>query len=323
MKAPPKPSNETKRLETLHALEILDTPPEERFDRHTRLAKRLFGVDIALISLIDADRQWFKSKQGLDADETSRDISFCGHAILDDEVLVVPDAEKDARFADNPLVAGGPEIRFYAGYPLSAPDGSKLGTLCLIDGQPRTLSDEELALLRDLGAMVEAEPVAAQLATIDDLTRLTNRRGLLHGGEYALAMCRRFNHPATLLFIDIDAFKAINDEHGHAEGDHALTEFSKILLGAFRSSDLVARLSGDEFCVLLTHAAEADVDTAETRFLAALCAWSESANRDYTLKCSVGRVAFDPGKHESFADLLAEADQRMYERKRSKNQPPE
>ena len=153
MLAPIKPANEAVRIQALHGLNVLDSAPEERFDRLTRLAKRLFNVPIALVTLVDKDRQWFKSCVGLDVNETPRDVSFCGHAILQDELLLVPDAKQDKRFHDNPLVTGEPNIRFYAGYPLTVPNGNKMGTLCLIDTRPRELDDEERGLLRDLAGM--------------------------------------------------------------------------------------------------------------------------------------------------------------------------
>ena len=157
MQVPQTPANEAPRLQALRVRAMLDTPAEERFDRLTRLAQHLFGVQIALVSLIDADRQWFKSRQGLDVCETARDISFCGHAILASDLFVVPDATLDARFADNPLVLGAPHIRFYAGAPLSSSDGYRLGTLCIIDSTPRTLSDKERMMLRDMADLVETE----------------------------------------------------------------------------------------------------------------------------------------------------------------------
>jgi diguanylate cyclase (GGDEF)-like protein/PAS domain S-box-containing protein len=155
--APAVPIDEEKRLATLRGLNVLDTPPEERFDRLTRLAQRIFDVPIAVITLVDSNRQWFKSCQGLDATETPRSISFCGHAILGDEVFVIPDAALDPRFADNPLVAGAPHIRFYAGQPLKANNGSRLGTLCILDIKPRQPSQDDLDVLRDLAALVESE----------------------------------------------------------------------------------------------------------------------------------------------------------------------
>lgn len=157
MQAPLFPENEIARLRALHGRAILDTPPEERFDRITRLAQHVFGVEIALISLVDADRQWFKSKQGLDACETGRDISFCGHAILDKSIFHMPDARLDSRFSDNPLVTGPPNIRFYAGAPLTTNDGYRIGTLCIIDHNPRQLTKQEFAVLRDLADCVESE----------------------------------------------------------------------------------------------------------------------------------------------------------------------
>jgi phosphoribosyl 1,2-cyclic phosphodiesterase len=154
---PPLPEDEDHRLASLRQLSILDTEPEDRFDRITRLAASMFGVPIALVSLVDQDRQWFKSCYGLDATETSREVSFCAHAMLDKKVMLVPDALADPRFADNPLVTGAPRIRFYAGYPLTLPNKTRVGTLCLIDIRPRELSTRQVDILRDLGSMVEQE----------------------------------------------------------------------------------------------------------------------------------------------------------------------
>ena len=138
MKAPKTPDNETERQQALDDSGLLAEGSEERFDRITRLACHTFSVPIALVSLIDRDRQWFKSRQGLDATETPRDISFCGHAIHHSEPLVVEDTLEDERFFDNPLVTSAPDIRFYAGAPLHTETGHRLGTLCLIDRQPRS-----------------------------------------------------------------------------------------------------------------------------------------------------------------------------------------
>lgn len=154
---PPIPPDERARLAALRALNILDTPPEERFDRLTRLAQRTFNVPIALISLVDENRQWFKSCQGLLVTETPRDISFCGHAILESALMIVPDTTKDPRFSDNPLVTGEPFIRFYAGQPLRVRDGGRIGTLCLIDRVPRELDAEQRRALRDLADLVQEQ----------------------------------------------------------------------------------------------------------------------------------------------------------------------
>lgn len=151
------PANESARLQALRDLNILDTPAEERFDRLTRIAQHILQVPIALVSLIDADRQWFKSRQGLDVQETHRDISFCGHAILGSDVYVVANAAADPRFADNPLVLEAPSIRFYAGAPLTLSSGERVGTLCAIDRQPHQITPAQLAALQDLAACVVDE----------------------------------------------------------------------------------------------------------------------------------------------------------------------
>ncbi|MDE2143663.1 MAG: CHASE3 domain-containing protein, partial [Elusimicrobia bacterium] len=175
----PLPSDESERLSTLRSLGLLDTPAEERFDRIVRLAQNLFDVPIALISLVDADRQWFKAKRGLEADQTPRDVSFCAHAILGTETMEVPDATQDERFWDNPLVTGAPDLRFYAGAPLSAPNGTKIGTLCLIDRKPRKLTESQQQILRDLAELAESE-ISATVpppAQRDAEVRESERRG--------------------------------------------------------------------------------------------------------------------------------------------------
>lgn len=157
MIAAPTPDNEAERLAALFALLILDTPREQRFDKIVEFAAAEFDVPIALISLVDRERQWFKSGVGLSACETGRDVSFCGHAIMHTEIMEVPDAAADVRFSDNPLVTGPPHIRYYAGAPLALPDGIALGTLCLIDTRPRRLDEIELAILRTLRNLVMQE----------------------------------------------------------------------------------------------------------------------------------------------------------------------
>lgn len=153
----PVPSNEDERLAALRQLHLLDTSPEERFDRLVRMAAHVFDVPMAYVSLVDANRQWFKSKCGLTASETPRDISFCAHAIMDDQPLVIPDAYEDERFASSPLVRGAPFIRFYAGYPMAVGGEHRVGTFCVADHQPRDFSAHDLALLKDLSAIVERE----------------------------------------------------------------------------------------------------------------------------------------------------------------------
>jgi diguanylate cyclase (GGDEF)-like protein len=315
MVEPPLPLDETTRLMSLHSLRILDTAPEERFDRITRMAQRLFDVEICLVSLVDSHRQWFKSKQGLDACETSREISFCGHAILNEKVFIVCDASKDPRFLDNPLVTGDPNIRFYAGCPIRGPQNQRIGTLCLIDSKPRTMSPEDQETLRDLAAMVEDELELLSQSTVDELTGVSNRRGFHNIGRHMLSLCRRVDTPAELLFFDLDGFKEANDTHGHKEGDLMLKHFAKLLTKSFRSADVVARLGGDEFVVFM-----AGSDFNSSAALARLRKY-----RDDTASCikgelrwSSGRVVFDSSRHETIESLLADADSEMYGNKVSR-----
>lgn len=157
MQEPALPRQESLRIATLRRLKILDTPTEERFDRLVRIAQRSFDVPVAVISLVDSDRQWFKSKFGIEASELPRKISFCGHAILQPDVFIISDSHQDDRFFDNPLVTGDPHIRFYAGQPVRAINGALVGTFCIFDYKPRQLSEEDIELLKDLAAQAEAE----------------------------------------------------------------------------------------------------------------------------------------------------------------------
>ncbi|WP_085686473.1 MULTISPECIES: sensor domain-containing diguanylate cyclase [unclassified Pseudomonas] len=317
MLVPGKPANEAVRIQALQDLKLLDTAPEERFDRLTRLAKRLFNVPIALVTLVDKERQWFKSCVGLDTTETPRSVSFCGHAILRDELMLVPDAREDDRFHDNPLVTGEPNIRFYAGYPLTVPNGNKMGTLCLIDTKPRDLDDEERALLRDLAGMAEQELMAVQMASMDELTLLSNRRGFKMLAQHALDACARLEKPATLLFFDLNDFKQINDLYGHAEGDSALKNFADVLRIAFRESDVVGRLGGDEFVALLTGSSHVETTRIMARLKEILEERNATLHRGYAIRFSVGQIEYDPRRHETVDKLLADADAAMYEHKQA------
>lgn len=318
MKIPDVLPDEASRLSELRSLNVLDTIAEERFDRLTRMAKRLFGVDIALVSLVDENRQWFKSCVGMDVCETPRDISFCGHAILGDGPFVIPNALQDDRFCDNPLVTGKPHIRFYAGCPLRGPGGRKLGTLCIIDSKPREFGAEDIGVLVDLASMVEREFAALEWATVDELTSLSNRRGFMLLAEHSLQLCMRQHLPATLVFIDLDHLKVVNDRFGHAEGDRALILFAQHLSQAFRGSDVVARLGGDEFLVLLTNHGRAAAESTIGRLQQSLEATNHQSSQGYAISFSYGLVEFDPARHPTMGALIDEGDALMYTTKKSR-----
>ncbi|MGO1693410.1 MAG: sensor domain-containing phosphodiesterase [Marinobacter sp.] len=358
---------EKRRLAALIRLGLLDTPPEERFERLTRIARQHYQVQIALFTALDHDRQWFKSRQGLNVSEIPRSVAFCEYAIRQDQIFVVEDASRDPRFCTNPLVLGSPHIRFYAGMPVREPSGYKIGSLCIIDDKPRQFSEKDLDVLRTLATMVEEElersylesdnseyvPVShlnraihhAQsvfltsdnersaftqmlgdllaltgsqfgfigevlhedngtpylkigaitniawspetqalyqeverrgmvfdrldnilgqlmvteetiisnnLATnYDALTGLPNRRRLTELFVQELYEAGQRAGMVSVCFIDLDGFKTINDEHGHAVGDAMLKSVANALQATVRSHDIVARLGGDEFVAIL------------------------------------------------------------------------
>jgi len=314
---PETPGNEVERLHALRTLQILDTSHEERFDRVTRIAKRMFGVSISLVSLIDEDRQWFKSRQGFETTETSRDISFCGHAINQDNLFIIPNTSKDERFFDNPMVTSAPNIRFYAGYPLKIQNGLNIGTLCLLDETPREMNEEDQQLFKDLGAMIEQEIKSIQLATLDALTLISNRYGFLILVEHSFKMCRRNKVPMSFLLFDLNKFKAINDEYGHHEGDFVLTKFAQLMIGTFRNSDVVGRLGGDEFVAMITSFNEENADTILARFDVAVEEANTTMNKPYKIEYSVGLVHFQHNTKKTPEEMIQAADAAMYRNKKA------
>jgi diguanylate cyclase (GGDEF)-like protein len=309
--------NEATRLAELHSLALLDSTSEERFDRITRLAQRLFDVQISLVSLVDLDRLWFKSHQGLDMTETPREDSFCSYTILGDDVLVVSDASDDARFSNNPLVHGDSRIRFYAGSPIAGPSGAKLGTLCIMSRAPRELSEADSASLRDLAEMVEREIAAQHITVNDELTGLSNRRGFELSASIVVDVCRRRATAASLLYIDIDGFRTINERFSQSEGDRALREFAEILEKTFRRSDIIARLGKDQFAIFLFRAP--DPSGAIDRLQGALEDRNDATKSDYSLSATIGVGSFDPESDDTIEDLLSRAESLMSTGKRQKS----
>lgn len=289
MKRGINPTDETARLAALEELEILDTLPEQAYDDITFLASQLCETPVSLISFVDADRQWFKSRVGLDATETDRELAFCAHAILEpNDLMIVPDARQDSRFADNPLVTRDPSIRFYAGAPLLTPAGHALGTLCVIDTEPRQLTVNQRRALRALSRQVMAQldlrrsvaelnhSAAAQshyeqqleeyqrvleenVATIshlsltDPLTGLHNRRALTEKLEEEYLQRARYNTDLSFALLDVDDFKPYNDSKGHLAGDELLELVARVVKSQIRASDFVARYGGDEFAIVFTN----------------------------------------------------------------------
>jgi diguanylate cyclase (GGDEF)-like protein len=311
---------EEERLAALHALNILDTDREERFDRITRLAQRVFKTEAAQVTLLDRERLWFKSSQGFGGEEAKREETFCAHAILDPGTTVVPDARLDERFADNPHVLGAPGVRFYAGHPIQSPDGEPVGTLCVFDGSPRVESEFDGETLRELAAMAEAEIAALTLAIGDELTGLSNRRGFEMLGERLLSAARRLGLPVTAIYADLDNMKPINDLHGHEAGDRALCETAAILARVLRDSDLIARLGGDEFCAVLVGADSENAGSAAARIESELAERNATPESPFALSLSAGLATLHPNEEGRLEDLVADADLAMLEAKRAKKQ---
>ena len=277
MQIPAIPHDEVQRIEALKSLDVVYTPAEERFDRLTRLASRALDMPFALVSLVGERTQWFKSAHGMAASESPRELSFCGHAILADETFIVEDASADPRFSDNPAVTSGPMVRAYAGCPVHAQDGSRVGTLCVVDTKPRKFSPEQLEVLRDLAAVVDTELQHNQLgitqrelirerddlkrrASVDGLTRLWTREAIMELLNAQIARARR-GAKLTVAMVDADHFKGVNDTYGHPAGDAVLVELAKRMRRAVRAYDAVGRYGGEEFIVLLS---DCDLGSART-----------------------------------------------------------
>ncbi len=318
MPAPQQHPEETRRLAALHALDILDSEREERFDRLTRLAQRVFKTQAAQVNLLDRERVWFKSSLGFPGEEGARSTSFCGHTILEPGTTVVGDATCDERFLDNPFVNGDPNIRFYAGHPITAPGGEPIGTFCIFDDSPRDATDFDQETLQELAAMAEAEIASLSLAIGDELTGLSNRRGFEMLGARLLEAARRVGLPVTAVYADLDNMKPINDRYGHDAGDRALIETATILSSVLRNSDLLARLGGDEFCAVLAGAEAREAVVAAGWIEEALRARNAATEEPFELAISVGMAEADPNKVIELWDLTAAADAAMLAAKRAK-----
>lgn len=321
MKKPDIPFNEISRLAVLSSLGILDTDRDEKLDRITRIAKKTFNVPIALISLVDENRQWFKSCFGLDVNETSRDISFCGHAILGKDIFVIENAAADERFHDNPLVTGAPHIRFYAGCPIRI-FGENIGTLCIIDGRERGFDEDDKAALRDLASLVEEKINASQDSNVDFLTHIHNRKGFVEIAEKALRLCRKDGIESSLCFMDLNGFKEINDKYGHDEGDLVLISFSNIIRKEARDSDIVGRLGGDEFVVWLYKSGETAARHYVERVKETIRKVYSTLGKPYSVDFAYGIVEIPGHGAIGLDEAFKRADAEMYRNKgKTKRRP--
>jgi diguanylate cyclase (GGDEF)-like protein len=323
----PKPDNEQTRLAALRALDALDTSSESQFNIFVRVASLVTAMPISLVSLVDTARQWFLANKGLEGvSELPRDVTFCAHTILQDSVFEVPDTAVDARFADNPLVTGSPGIRFYAGAPIVLEDGSRIGTLCVIDRKPRKLTAQQRDMLQQL-----AQAAAAQLegrramsllretsgeihyaTTHDALTGLLNRSEFESRLRRAVANTREDQSQHALLYIDIDQFKLINDSCGHAIGDRLLQQLGELFAKVIRTRDTLARLGGDEFAIILEHCSAEQAQRAAQEITDTLANFRfVHDERSFRVTASIGLVPVDD-RWATPAAILQAADAACY-----------
>jgi len=299
------------KVDALHTFGLLASSAETRFERLTRLAKRMFDIPVAFVNLGHSGTPPNPAEDGFALRAPFFNLPTDGG----DTLLVVPDTVLDQRFDNHPLIGGDSGVRFYVGCPIYVGSGAPRGTLCLIDKQPRDFGSDDQALLRDLARMAEQELIAMELATIDELTRIANRRGFETLSEQALSLCKRLDKPVSLLYFDLDLFKQINDQFGHAEGDRALQDFSAILARCFRQSDIIGRLGGDEFAVMLPNTTRQQAEVALRCLETAVRQHNRNSKRGYKLCYSVGQVDCR-ATTTSVADLMQRADTRMYAHKR-------
>lgn len=307
-----KLGDEEGRLAAVRRYNILDTPPEAPFDKLTELVRNVLGVPFAAVSLIDTHRQWFKSIAGLDVCETHRDISFCAHAILNRTPMIVPDARLDTRFADNPLVTGEPYIRSYLGIPLETPDGYNLGTLCALDTKIRAFTSNEVTILTSFAKLVLNEFELRQIAMSDALTGTMTRRAWLEAAEKEFSQHRRHGSDAAIVVFDVDHFKQVNDVHGHPTGDAVLRALTKRCRSVLRDGDMIGRIGGEEFAVLLPATSAPDAMTLAERLRATFADTPILASgTDLNITASFGVRALDSAI-PNVADWLAKADALLY-----------
>ncbi len=320
----PVPDDEPQRMAAVRAYAILDTPPELEFDALTRLAAFMFDAPIAVVSVMDENRLWFKSKIGLEVPELDRKVAFCAHAIMRPRAaLVVHDLQDDPRFRGNPLVAQAPHIRFYAGAPIVAPGGYALGTIAVIDAQPRAFSAAQSDALVDLATLVMSSLDSrrnalelSRLARTDYVTGIANRAQFELAVASEIMQVERSNESFVVLSMDLDGFKEVNDRHGHAAGDEVLREVAQRLQAQGREGDTVARLGGDEFALLMRRGGEQEALALEKRIHAAVSApIALTSGAIVAVGISVGQAAH-VSRSGTVASLMAQSDLALYAAKR-------
>ena len=313
----PKLRDEEGRLAALHRYDILDSGREDAFDQITNLVRMALGVPMAGVTLIDRERQTFKSASGMSDADVPRNQSFCTHAIQDRGPMLVGDTTRDTRFADNPFVVGPPQVRSYVGIPLETSDGFNIGALCAFDVEPRRFTDAQISLMQSLAKLVIEQMELRQIAKTDYLTGALTRRGFMSEVTRDFVRSTRYNRPSALIFIDMDQFKAINDTYGHPAGDLVLRACADACVKTLRRSDVLGRLGGEEFGMLLpeTNSQEAMVCAERVRStIEAQEIPTSGGTIKVTVSCGVAPLT---ANLETEAMWFAAADVALYQAKRT------
>lgn len=322
-RVPDHPANEAERLAVLEALAIMDTPRDERFDRIAWLAQNFYGADVAFVSFIDGMSQWMKACSGMNLPSIARDRSVCQHIIASGEPLMSSDLQTDARFVGHPSVPHLP-FRFYAGVPLLLTPDLAVGSVCVLRREPASpRAPFDFAPLQALAAIAldalelwRRNENLAQESRLDALTGLTNRRGFDEALLRLAGRCLRTSEPLALLLIDVDHFKAINDQLGHPAGDEVLRRLGATLAGTrVRVEDVIARYGGEEFALLLpgSNAEAAGQLAAGIRQTIASSGAVRPDGRAVTV--SIGVAVLEGGEGDA-PSLIAAADNALYRAKR-------
>lgn len=328
----PRPADEELRLAALHRYRLLDTPADADFDFLTELAAHVCDVPFAFVSLVDRDRVWVKSRFGMEARSVPRDDDYCSWSILEDVVLSIPDLVADPRTETMSMTTSGPCFRSYVGANLQTSDGHRIGSLCVLDRRPRTLTERQSHLLLRLSRQVmslielryheqslaEALAVMERLATIDELTGLANRRVLMERLADEIERARRFKTPLAVVMMDLDHFKNINDEHGHAAGDVVLRNVGMILRERMRHIDLAGRYGGEELCFVLPGTPlSGGVALAESLRAKLASFRHEHSGTALHVTASFGVASLDSDAEIDPGRLLEAADEALYRAKRA------
>lgn len=309
--------NEEERLAALDRLDVLDTPREEAFDRIVRLIRLALGVETGIVSLMDAHRQWYKAVEGSPNREVPLDETFCRIMLETDEPLLVPDASQDERFRNNPHVTSDNGVRFYAGVPLRTRDGHVVGSICAISSAARPGAGSEIAILAELAQLAMNELELRQLASVDSLTGGLSRRAFKDDARKYVSLARRHRNALSLVSLDIDHFKGINDTYGHAAGDQVLTGVVRAITEELRQSDILGRMGGEEFAVLLPHTdGTRAAEVAEKLRQLVRTLKFPGSHPPIQASASFGVATLDPSS-DDIDSLLQKADEALYDAKRS------